>query len=171
VNLGARRSSATAARRRPSGATSPPAGRTRGGRLRRRRSVRRARRDRPQCRLGPEGLSLRELARSRRPRQRLAPGIFPSDLTERPFGSPYRARTEAQAALGRVGRPEELVGAILLLAWDARSYITGYVLTVDGGTSAAVGVTPYTDELFGLHAAAMPGDLGRPLTPVDLAAV
>jgi NAD(P)-dependent dehydrogenase (short-subunit alcohol dehydrogenase family) len=97
----------------------------------------------------------------------LAPGFFPSALTERLLGSPYRARIEAQAALGRVGRPEELIGPLLLLASDAGSYITGHVLAVDGGTSAAMGVTPYTDELFGLHAAVMPEDLGRPVRPLS----
>jgi NAD(P)-dependent dehydrogenase (short-subunit alcohol dehydrogenase family) len=97
----------------------------------------------------------------------LAPAFFPSEMTERILSSPYRARIDAQAPLGRIGNPEELVGPMLLLASDAGSYITGHVLAVDGGMSAAVGHTPYTEELFGVHAAVMPAELGRPIRPAE----
>ena len=96
----------------------------------------------------------------------LAPGWFPSEMTEAVLAAPpFLDRINAQAPMGRAGRPEELVGALLLLASEAGSYITGSTITVDGGTSASVGFTPYTEELFGLHAAVMPAGLGEPITP------
>jgi NAD(P)-dependent dehydrogenase (short-subunit alcohol dehydrogenase family) len=36
-----------------------------------------------------------------------------------------------------MGQPEELIGAVLYLASDASSMVTGHVLAVDGGTLAA----------------------------------
>lgn len=96
----------------------------------------------------------------------LAPGWFPSEMTDRVLAAPvFRDRVAAQAPLGRPGAPAELIGPLLLLASDASSYMTGEVINVDGGTSAVVGQSPYTPELFGLHAAVMPDGLGEPIRP------
>jgi NAD(P)-dependent dehydrogenase (short-subunit alcohol dehydrogenase family) len=95
----------------------------------------------------------------------LAPGWFPSEMTAAWFSVPeFRQRFEDQAAMRRIGDPEELVGPLLFLAGDASSFVTGQVLAVDGGLSAAIGVDHYTDELFEMQAAVV-GEFGQRILP------
>jgi len=64
----------------------------------------------------------------------LRPGLVPTDLSRIFAEHPkVRANYEAQMPLGRVGRVEEVADAILFLASDRSSWITGQVLSIDGG--------------------------------------
>ncbi len=67
----------------------------------------------------------------------LAPGWFPSEMTEGMWGDEASERFVAQQCpMGRRGEVAELDGALLFLASDASSYVTGQILTVDGGWTA-----------------------------------
>ena len=48
----------------------------------------------------------------------------------------YRERIMRRVPMGRLGQPEELVGAAIFLLSDASAMVTGHVLAVDGGTLA-----------------------------------
>jgi NAD(P)-dependent dehydrogenase (short-subunit alcohol dehydrogenase family) len=96
----------------------------------------------------------------------IGPGWFPSEITDQVLAvPPFRQRIEDQTAMGRIGEPGELLGALLLLASDAGSYITGQTIMVDGGMSASIGASPYPQELWGLHAQVMPHGLGERIMP------
>jgi NAD(P)-dependent dehydrogenase (short-subunit alcohol dehydrogenase family) len=63
----------------------------------------------------------------------LAPGYFPTEMTGNYFATAKGKEMIARIPQRRVGALEELAGPLLLLASDASSYMTGSVLTVDGG--------------------------------------
>jgi NAD(P)-dependent dehydrogenase (short-subunit alcohol dehydrogenase family) len=64
----------------------------------------------------------------------IAPGPTLTGLTRASYADPERRRaTIAQIPLGRMGEPDDIVGAILYLASDESRWVTGSTVTVDGG--------------------------------------
>lgn len=74
--------------------------------------------------LGPQGIRVNAIA----------PGLiethFAKALTE---NEPFRQSVIERSALKRLGRPEDIAGAATFLASDEAAYVTGTVLTIDGG--------------------------------------
>jgi len=73
--------------------------------------------------LGPSGITVNALA----------PGYVETDLNRAFLQGPAGARIAGRVPLGRLGQPEDLDGALLLLTSEAGRFITGAVLPVDGG--------------------------------------
>ncbi|WAL65545.1 SDR family oxidoreductase [Amycolatopsis cynarae] len=70
----------------------------------------------------------------------IAPGVVETPLTAQIKASPeWYAAYADKSALGRWARAEELAGAVVYLASDAASFVTGSVLAVDGGWTAVDG--------------------------------
>jgi NAD(P)-dependent dehydrogenase (short-subunit alcohol dehydrogenase family) len=76
----------------------------------------------------------------------IAPGFFVTEQNRNVLLNPDGSYTEraraiiAQTPMGRLGKPEEIVGAVQWLCSDAASFVTGVVLPVDGGFSVSSGV-------------------------------
>jgi NAD(P)-dependent dehydrogenase (short-subunit alcohol dehydrogenase family) len=80
--------------------------------------------------LGPQGVRVNAIA----------PGVVETPLTTQIRADPtWEAAYASKSALGRWAQPSELVGAVVYLASDAASFVTGSVLTVDGGWTAVDG--------------------------------
>jgi NAD(P)-dependent dehydrogenase (short-subunit alcohol dehydrogenase family) len=68
----------------------------------------------------------------------IAPGVFPTELNAHLLTGTERGREILmRTPMHRFGNPRELVGAAVLLASDAASFITGQCLAVDGGYLAS----------------------------------
>ncbi len=64
----------------------------------------------------------------------VAPGTILTELTLKVLNTEEKmARASAKIPLGRLGKPEDMVGPVLFLCSTDADYVTGHVLVVDGG--------------------------------------
>jgi NAD(P)-dependent dehydrogenase (short-subunit alcohol dehydrogenase family) len=64
----------------------------------------------------------------------IAPGLTKTKFSEALWNNPdILKHAMTLTPMGRVGEPEEMVGAVLYLASDASSYVTGQIIAIDGG--------------------------------------
>ncbi|HVU19127.1 MAG TPA: glucose 1-dehydrogenase [Rhizomicrobium sp.] len=67
----------------------------------------------------------------------VAPGPIQTGMLDRFTGSEdVKAYLATLNAMKRIGKPDEIAQAVLYLASDSASFVTGHILTVDGGKSA-----------------------------------
>ena len=67
----------------------------------------------------------------------VAPTFVETPMTAPFLADPaFRADVERRIPLGRIGRPEDVTGAVVYLASDAAALVTGTSLLVDGGWTA-----------------------------------
>ena len=67
----------------------------------------------------------------------VAPGPTDTGMLTRFTGTPEnKAALAAGVPLGRIGRPEEIANAVVFIGSDAASFITGQIVTADGGKTA-----------------------------------
>ncbi|RKP55641.1 3-oxoacyl-[acyl-carrier-protein] reductase [Cohnella endophytica] len=62
----------------------------------------------------------------------VAPGFIESDMTDK-IPADLREKMLGEIPLARMGRPEDIAAAVIYLASDAASYMTGQTIHVDGG--------------------------------------
>src|SRR5712671_3386029 len=74
----------------------------------------------------------RELASRNITANAVAPGFIVTEMTNA-LGEPAREVLKTRIALGRLGTAEDVANVVLFLASELASYVTGQVITVDGG--------------------------------------
>jgi NAD(P)-dependent dehydrogenase (short-subunit alcohol dehydrogenase family) len=67
----------------------------------------------------------------------IAPGVFETDLNRQILKGARGQEFLLRTPMGRFGRVEELIGAAVYLASDASTFVTGQMITVDGGFLAS----------------------------------
>ena len=74
----------------------------------------------------------RELSKRNITVNAVAPGFIATDMAAK-LGDEIIEQITAETPLGRLGSPQDVADAVLFLASEAASFITGHVLVVDGG--------------------------------------
>jgi len=74
----------------------------------------------------------RELASRNITVNAVAPGFIATDMTDK-LPADIKEKLEKDIPLGRIGQPEEVAHAVVYLASDAASYMTGQTIHIDGG--------------------------------------
>ena len=69
----------------------------------------------------------------------IAPGYFMTEMNEHQLNSDAGEYLKNRIPMKRIGELVELGGPLLLLATDAGGYMTGSVVTVDGGQLCGIG--------------------------------
>jgi NAD(P)-dependent dehydrogenase (short-subunit alcohol dehydrogenase family) len=80
-----------------------------------------------------------ELARHNISVNALAPGYFQTDMNQQFFNSKAGRKMVSRIPQARLGKLEELDAPLLLLASDTCGFMTGTVITIDGGQSLVMG--------------------------------
>jgi NAD(P)-dependent dehydrogenase (short-subunit alcohol dehydrogenase family) len=64
----------------------------------------------------------------------IAPGVIKTPMTMKAFTDPEKYKElVSKVPLGRIGEPEDLIGAVIFLASQASNYITGQTIYIEGG--------------------------------------
>ena len=96
----------------------------------------------------------------------IAPGWFPSEMTSAWVNkSNFLDHISANSPMGRIGKPEELIGTLILLASEASSFINGQTISVDGGVSSSTGLPFFTEEMFNYMERAVPKEMAKRIKP------
>jgi 3-oxoacyl-[acyl-carrier protein] reductase len=64
----------------------------------------------------------------------IAPGYYDTEMS-RNLNDEQKTQIQRRTPLGRLGTPEDVVGAVLFFLSDQSAFITGQMLTIDGGAS------------------------------------
>jgi 2-deoxy-D-gluconate 3-dehydrogenase len=64
----------------------------------------------------------------------IGPGVIKTPMTMKAFSDPekYEALV-SRVPLGRLGEPDDLIGAVVFLASEASNYVTGQTIYIEGG--------------------------------------